>query len=183
MKYNKEIAALQQIEILRSTKRLRGIKHIKRDKLSTQCERCFKWYHEVEAPDKQTIDGETIESDIVPLCQRCFGKSLKKERQRQFILGGISEGMTTEEEYKTWKISKPRNSKDFFEQISKGNRKLKRENTISDIVVQNKSFWGTPKFERECEDYEIDTTKLSEMVETKMKKLEEAKESEFLDDE
>ena len=181
MKYSKEIVKLQLVEEQKG-KRIRGIKHPKRDKLATQCERCFKWYHETEAPDKQTIEGERIESEVVPLCPTCFKKALRKERQRQNIMNAIGEGTITETEYKKWK-KKETPSKSFFEKISKGVRKLKRENVLSDAIVANENYMHTHKFKRECNKYSITVERIIEMADIKMRKIMENENEEFLENE
>ncbi len=190
LKYSKEIAALQQIETQKQGKRQHGISKPKRDKLATQCERCFKWYHELSAPDVvKTQEGERIESEIVPLCQICFKKALRKERQRQLIMGGIGEGITTEVEYKLWKnrnekkhkLSKPISSKVFFEKISKGNRRLRRTNTLSDVLVKNSSYVDTKKFKRECDKRGITVKEIIAMTNKKMRAIMEKENEEFLE--
>jgi len=190
LKYSKEIAALQQIEVQKSKKRVRGIKKPKRDKLATQCERCFKWYHELSAPDVvKTQEGERIESDIVPLCPTCFKKALRKERQRQLLMQGMGDGVIDEVEYNQWKNrhnkteKQPKISKTFFEKISKFNRAYKRKKALVDALIVNETYVNTKKFKRECEKYNITGKEIIEMTNKKMREIMEKESEEFLENE
>ena len=186
LRYNKEIAKLQEIEEQKG-KRQRAIQPEKRDKLATQCERCFKWYHEVSTPDRIDEEGNKITSDVVPLCSVCFKKALRKERQRQNIMNAIGEGSITEVEYNQWKNRRHKDekhgihSKPFFEKISHGVRRLKRVNTLSDILVKNENYWFTKKFKRECAKYSITEKELIEMTNKKMRAIIEAEDAEFIE--
>ena len=188
LKYSKEIAKLQEIEETKG-KRKRGIKQQKRDKLATQCERCFKWYHEVSTPDRTDEDGNKITSDVVPLCQVCFKKALRKERQRQNIMNAIGEGSITEVNYNQWKNRRHKDekhgihSKPFFEGISYGVRKLKRENTLTDALLKCENYFHTKKFKRECAKYNITEKRIIEMTNLKMRKIMDAEGEEFLENE
>lgn len=188
MKYSKEIAALQEIEEQKGGKRRRGVKTPKRDKLATQCERCFKWYHELQAPDVVTTEeGERMESDIVPLCQICFKKALRKERQRQLLMQGMGDGVIDEVEYNQWKNrhnkteKKPKVSKGFFEKISKFNRTYKRKKSLVEVLIANETYVTTKKFKRECDKYGITVREIIDMTNKKMRAIMEKENEEFLE--
>ena len=112
------------------------------------------------------------------------------ERERQFIIGGISEGVITEKEYKNWKFGqkhksnlffKTSSSKEFKEKISYGIRKLKRKNTLSDIAVKCENYLLTKKFKRECKKYNITQKEIILMANQKIRKIVENEDEEFLD--
>ena len=187
LKFSKEIQKLQerikQAEQPQQQKRhLKGTKEI--------CERCFKSYTEPAIPDTLTIDGDTVIPEFVPLCPRCFKKSLHSERERQFIIGAISDGTIKESEYKNWKFGqkhksnlffKTPSSKEFKEKISYGVRKLKRKNVLSDVAVKCENYLLTKKFKRECEKYGITQKEIIIIANQKIRKIVENEDEEVLD--
>ena len=184
LKFNAEIIKLrdQDKNTQETEKHLKGTKEI--------CERCFKPYIEPAIPESLIIDGDKIIPEFVPLCPRCFKISLRTERERQFIIAGMSDGTITESDYKNWKFGqkhktnlffKTPSSKDFKEKISYGVRKLKRKNVLSDVAVKCENFLLTKKFKRECKKYGITQKEIITMANQKIRKIVELEDEEFLD--
>ena len=187
LKFNKEIQQLQE-RVNEAAHPSQQKRHLKETK--EICEKCFKPYIEPAIPESITIDGDTIIPEFVPLCPSCFKKSLHTERERQFIIGAIGEGIIKESEYKNWKFGqkhkdnlfyKTPSSKEFMEKISYGVRKLKRKNVLSDVAVKCENFLLTKKFKRECEKYGITQKEIVLMANQKIRKIVENEDEKFLE--
>ena len=144
------------------------------------CEKCFRTYRDEGQPEEKIVDGDKILSEFIPLCPRCFQKSLHAERQRQLILGAIGDGIITEEDYKKFK-RKEMSHKEFKEKISYGNRKLKRKNALADMLIKCEELVFNKKFKRDASKYKLVEKEIIALANAKMRKIMEDEGEEFLD--
>ena len=145
------------------------------------CERCYNTFRDEGQPDKKTIDGQIIISEYIPLCPTCFHKALHAEKQRQLILGAIGDSIITQKDYQDFK-NKKMCHKDFKEKISKGIRKIKRLEVLSDVLVKCESYIWTKKFVRETEKYGLTQKEVIELANKKIRKIVEDDKEIFLND-
>ena len=176
MKYNNFPHQIQEVKPMKN--HLRG-------KLR-MCERCSKMFRDEFEPDKKTIDGQLVTSEYIPLCPLCFKKALHSEKRRQLILGAIGDKIITKEEYDQWKKRDKKkqrliSSKTFFDKINAGIRKVKKENLLAEVLVNNENYMHTKHYKRTLKKSGVSEKNVISLANKKMRDIMENENEEFLE--
>lgn len=103
-----------------------------------ECLRCKKWYWQEPESRHTTKDGDTIIMEKVELCNKCYKKELKREKERGYFRNAVYSGECLAQDIYHYYV-----------------RLLSRQTLDKKILYNRKN----PKLEKEKEDKTLDVPK------------------------